>query len=140
MTFVLVASPLYLTLRTWRATIVPRLSDEGVASVDWATLLSGEDGLVQIQTFFRERLNPPYLHLIHLPDESTFYYGGETGLILPMLVPLFLLGLAVAVWRWRREGLLLLLWVGLTILGNSLIADNTMDGALCGGVFRRWSC
>lgn len=125
LTFVIIASPFYLTLRTWRATIVPRLSDRGVETVDWATLLSGEDGLVQIQTFFRERLNPPYLHLVHLPDTSAFYYGGETGLILPILVPLFFLGLAIAVWRWRREGSLLLMWVGLTILGNSLIADNT---------------
>lgn len=120
----LVAMPYYMTLSLYGATITPRLGLAGMETTFWTDLLAGPDGLAQLAVYFRERLNPALLHFIHAPDGSAFYYGGETALLLPALLPFFLLGLAAALWRWRGGGSLLLIWPLLTALGNSLIEDN----------------
>lgn len=64
---------------------------------------------------------------VQYPDLSWFY-GGQTAMILVYLVPLFLLGIAQLFWRARSPGGALLLWWLIAVpVGNSLVrADNGM--------------
>jgi hypothetical protein len=65
------------------------------------------------------------------PENTMFhyflYYGGQHPLILEPVVPAFLLGLVIALWRWRTPGVLLLLWVLGTSLGNALIVESAVS-------------
>ncbi len=124
LTMLLVGAPLYYALDARGASLLPRLNQEGVTGNYWVDILIAPDGFAQLGTILSERLLPPLQHFVHSPDGSAFYYGGATALILPALVPLFLLGLWHALWRWRFAGGLLLLWLILTVLGNSLIEAN----------------
>lgn len=68
------------------------------------------------------RVAEAFLFLVHNPDALFYYYGGHQPLVIEPLVPLFLLGLGYAVWRWRSAGMmLLLLWLVATVCGNSLV-------------------
>ncbi len=121
-----VAMPfLYVAARSDYVRLLPRLSLQGVGRSYIADLLTSPDGGAQLQAYIRDQLTPAYLHLVHAPDGSAFYYGGQTALILPLFVPLFALGVGVALARWRRGGLWPILWLALTVLGNSLLLENT---------------
>lgn len=125
LTALLVALPLYYTLFAWRANFTPRIESQQVEGDYWTLLLFSGDGAQQIGRYFQERLGPALLHLVHLSDGSQAFYGGETALILPYLVPFFLLGVFHVLWRRRRAGVLLLTWIAFTVLGNSIIQGNT---------------
>jgi hypothetical protein len=71
--------------------------------------------------YWPEHLEPALMHVVRDPDASLFYAGPE-ALVLPVLVPLLLLG-GYAVLRWR-SGWLVILWLVLTALGNSLLVNN----------------
>jgi hypothetical protein len=83
--------------------------------------LIAPNGLSNLLIYWKERILPAVLHYVHAPDASLFY-SGDTALILPYLVPPFLLGIVHSLRRAR--GILLLLWLVLTVLGNSLIVYN----------------
>ena len=117
----LVAAPVHYTSLTYQLPLFSRLDERNLGNDYWLSLLVAPDGLQHVLTFWRERLLPPLLHFVHAPDASLFY-GGNTALILPWLVPLFLLGMFHALRRSRT--VLLLLWLVLTVLGNSLIFFN----------------
>jgi hypothetical protein len=119
----LVAMPTYAVTIGQDAPMFTRLTEHGMDDDYWTDILTGEDGLYYLQQFFRQKIMPPLLHYIHKPDASIFY-GGETALVLPWLVPLFFLGVYRAMWRPRGGGMLLLLWIVLTALGNSLIQSS----------------
>lgn len=117
----LIAAPVYITLNQLSAPTATRLERRGLEAELWVDLLLSTEDQGRI---FRERLWPPLAHFINTPDESEFYYGGETALILPALLPVLALGLLWALTRSPAKGLILILWVLLTVLGNSLIFDN----------------
>jgi len=119
----LVAGPIFLTWLWWKLPIFPRLVEFGSPTLDWGAILSLRDGGLAWQNYLNNNLLPPFLHLIQRPDTSYFYYGGETPLILGFMLPAFFLGLVHALWRWRVAGSLLLIWVALTVLGNSLLIE-----------------
>jgi 4-amino-4-deoxy-L-arabinose transferase-like glycosyltransferase len=123
--FGLIIAPLYYTLFAWQSNLTPRLETQRIWEGYWFTLLLEPDGFNQIQLYFREQFNPALLHLIHLPDGGEAFYGGATALILPYFVPVFLLGMFHVIWRWRKAGILLLLWILFTALGNSLLYEST---------------
>lgn len=120
-TAAVVAMPVYYTLAANQEPLLSRLFARNLGEDFWASLLLG--GLPELRAFFRVQIMPPLLHYFHAPDASTFY-GGETALVLPYLVPLFFLGIFHTLWRLRGVGLLPVLWVLLTALGNSLIYDS----------------
>ncbi|RMG80343.1 MAG: phospholipid carrier-dependent glycosyltransferase, partial [Chloroflexi bacterium] len=121
--FILIAFPIYYVLWLWRAAPVTRLVLEGVGNDFWARFLAADAGFPQLALYFRERFMPSLLHIFHTPDGSAFYYGGDTPLLWLPLVPFFFMGVAIAV-RNGKRGLLLLMWLLLTVLGNSLIVEN----------------
>lgn len=71
--------------------------------------------------YWPEHLEPAVMHVVRDPDASLFYAGPE-ALVLPVLVPLLLLG-GYAALR-RRSGWLVVVWIVLTALGNSLLVNN----------------
>lgn len=119
--FFIVVAPYLYTFYAYRAPLTPRLSERGLDQSYLAVLLFTENGLANFQLFFRRHILPPLLHFVHDPDSSAYFYGGDTGLILPLVLPFFLLGLFIATGRLRKEGALLLFWFLLTVLGNSLM-------------------
>lgn len=119
-----VAAPVYMTLASWDIPLATRLGRQALPPEYWAALLlSGSDtGLTA--AFLRHQLLPPLLHIVSLPDQSAFYYGGDTALVLPFMLPLLAFGALAALWRKGTAALLLALWIALAILGNSLLRDN----------------
>src|SRR5690606_37883419 len=114
--FALIAAPVYITLISNDYSPMRRLSRRGPDSIGyWLKADAGISGFVSAH------LLPPLTHLVLTPDGSRFFYGGDTALILPVLVPFFLIGLAYtlrSLLRRSREvqgAWLLLLWLILTI-------------------------
>jgi 4-amino-4-deoxy-L-arabinose transferase-like glycosyltransferase len=121
LTAVIVALPMYSAWASWGFSFSPRMDEMGSTGLDWGAILSLINGAAALQTYLSKNLIPPLLHLVHLPDTSGFYYGGDTALILGYLQPLFFLGIFHALWRWRIAGVMPLLWIALTVFGNSLL-------------------
>jgi hypothetical protein len=119
-----VAGPIFLTWWSWNLPLLPRMSQAGSQKLDWGEVLSLRDSGAALQRYLNNNLLPPFLHIIQRVDTSYFYYGGETPLILGFMLPTFFLGIVHALWRWRIAGSLLLLWVALTLLGNSLLNER----------------
>ncbi|PJF30532.1 MAG: hypothetical protein CUN52_03995 [Phototrophicales bacterium] len=121
--FIAISFPNYLMVAGNGLPLFSRASANQLPDDFWSQFLINENGISRLAGFFQKNIMPPLLHIFHAPDGSIFY-GGETALILPHFVPLFLLGFYQALLRPRPSGVLILLWVLLTILGNSLIAQN----------------
>jgi 4-amino-4-deoxy-L-arabinose transferase-like glycosyltransferase len=121
--FVIIAFPNYVMVAGNGFPIFSRATANQLPEGFWSQLLINENGLSRLAGFFQNNILPPLLHIFHAPDKSVFY-GGEAPLILSHFVPLFFLGAFHALLRPRPSGILLLLWVVLTILGNSIILHN----------------
>jgi 4-amino-4-deoxy-L-arabinose transferase-like glycosyltransferase len=117
-----VAAPVYLALVGSPETVNPRMAQAGLGADYFRHLVSAGDGeLWRAQAW---HLAYPLLAAVYLPDTSWFY-GDRRSLLLPSLVPALLIGAGVAIWRWREPGaLLLLLWLGGTALGLSLLVES----------------
>lgn len=127
--FAMTSFPVYLTLIAYQLPFVPRMmSNQGndgsriVVLQDSIFVLRGLEGINEL---LATRLLPPFLHYVHLPDTSNIYYGGQTALILPPLVALFLLGVTHLIWRCGTSGMLLIIWMVGAAVGNGLLASNT---------------
>lgn len=108
--FLLVAAPVYYAYAGSGSPILPRMNSE--MQVDAPT---------ERQTY--ERFVYPWLMYVTAPDQSWFM-NGDQRLVLPALLPLFLLGAALGLASLRRPwALLLALWLALTALGNGLLRD-----------------
>lgn len=124
-TTILITSPFYLSKSTLALqAVAPRLSERTVHINYWNEIVASQDIRQIIARYLDERLNPAYLHIVAQPDGSKFYYTQMVGLVLPHVLPFMLMGLGVAVFKWREFGLILPFWILLTILGNSLILWN----------------
>jgi hypothetical protein len=119
---ILVAAPIYYTLRAHSISTTARLSQTNVATEFTQTLRNDP------VAFVVRYLAPPFLHYISFPDQSNLYYGGMYGLILPLFVPFFLVSIVYALRHWKQPGwFMLLVWIGGTALGNSLIEQNVFS-------------
>lgn len=111
---------LYYTWLVDGYSLIPRLEDRGRPEEYWLGLQDLD------QTFPATILRPlvdPVLALIHLPDQSWFF-GGRTALIMPILVPFFLFGLVTTFTLIRRvNGSLVFWWIAGTIVSVSIIRD-----------------
>jgi 4-amino-4-deoxy-L-arabinose transferase-like glycosyltransferase len=119
---VIAAAPIYYTLIATNRPLFARMTynDAGLAGSYWEELQVPEN----MEDHIRWHVLPPFQVYVFQVD-STMFYGGNTGLILPFVVPAFLLGAAYALWRWRAMGtLLLLMWVLGTSVGNTLLVDS----------------
>jgi hypothetical protein len=114
----LVGLPIYLTLIRNEFPLAARAADRtidvrgflfGLAVGDW-------------QAIGPQALNP-FLVYVHLPEPAR-YYGGDQPMILPWLVPFFLLGLMTLLIHPRRPAFLLVPWLLIVVLGNMLVKFN----------------
>ncbi len=115
----LAALPVYAGIYGAGGAAAIRLADHttGLSSDYWRVLFASGD----FSTHIHEHILKPLLAYTHARDESLFYMG-ESALVLPLLVPLFILGLGYALYRWRKAGtVLVLLWLLAVTLGNSLL-------------------
>jgi 4-amino-4-deoxy-L-arabinose transferase-like glycosyltransferase len=120
---IVLALPVYFALATNQLQAASRFQNTSLSLQQWAFLFT-QSGTSAAQ-FFAERLGYPFLIYFAMWDTSWFY-GGYQPLVLFALSPFFLLGLMLMLWRIRqRAGLLLVLWVALTTLGNAVLVDNT---------------
>jgi hypothetical protein len=120
---VIVAAPVYYTLVGMGRPLLARMVDNQTSQKEtyWQTLLNDP---VKLENHIRFHIIPAFLVYTSYSDD-TYFYRGETAMILPYLAPLFLLGLAWALWRLRAPGALLaLLWVVGASLGNSLLVES----------------
>ena len=116
---VLVVVPIYYTLAAINASVANRLvfNNNGLKSQYWQTLGEGDN----LRLHLRLRVVVPILTLFN-NVEGSYFYRGVQGFIMPLLAPLFFLGVGFSLVRFRRPGpLLLLLWLAGTIAGNSLL-------------------
>ena len=102
--------PVYLTWSANELSLLPRLDSERNVEQALVESSSIEDSL----------------HVLLGLPETGWFYGGDVGLILPVVVPLFLLGLGFVLWRIRHPAMMLILmWLGAILFGNSLLNDST---------------
>jgi 4-amino-4-deoxy-L-arabinose transferase-like glycosyltransferase len=116
----IVTIPVYYTLFTMDAPLTGRMEASGLNSDYWATLLLSTASDPALRQHALNHIAAPFLFYLRLPDQ-TVYYGGTTALLLPPLTPFFLIGIGVVLWRWRSPAILILLWITITSLGNSLL-------------------
>jgi 4-amino-4-deoxy-L-arabinose transferase-like glycosyltransferase len=117
---VIVAAPIYYTLFALQKPLAARMDTVGIGGSYWMRAVSLGGG----QTF-DQHLVTPLLTYVYIPEQA-IYYGGDQPMILLYLVPAFLLGVALMLWRWRGVGMVLLLWVLLTSTGNSLMTYSAL--------------
>lgn len=118
----LVTLPLYYTWTMHRIPLTPRLSamSEMTALND---LTDTRLPPIQRVATLVGRIQLPLRALTQAPDTSWFY-GGKTGILLFPLAPLLLWGLARACWRLRHpDGSLLFWWTTAAAVGIALISD-----------------
>ncbi len=113
------AAPMIYTMRVYGYYLVGRMEASGLGASYWLDLIArGDLGA------YLHRLGWALRFTVQNPDD-TIYYGGDTPLVLPVLVPLLLLGAAWALYHWRRPGgLLLCLWLVGAAVGNSVLIIN----------------
>ncbi len=122
LTALVVAAPVYLVIAVQHGALTNRMNDAGIGLAYWLRLVSGHlTGKEQGELILR--LTVPFQVFVHLPDQAV-YYGGRTAMILTPFVPLALLGVACALWRWRAPAVIVLLWVVATAVGNIMLRDN----------------
>ena len=104
---VLVATPVYYFIAVRHLPATPRTNSSATSMDYWKQFLDGNlsngdpDALIQ-------RVTTPFLIYIQHADDSSEYYGGFEGLVSPLLVPLFLLGVVWVLWHIRSPiGILL---------------------------------
>jgi 4-amino-4-deoxy-L-arabinose transferase-like glycosyltransferase len=112
------AAPVYFTMFMRRTPFASRMNDVGADVDTWSRLLSGDPGDLL------RRFTDPFLVFVHQPDITREFYGGDQPMVLVVLVPLLLLGLFHLLWRGRTMASVILMWVGLAALGNSLLQTN----------------
>jgi hypothetical protein len=120
---VIVAAPIYYTLLATDMPVSVRLARHrtSLGMQYWQTVL--EDSYM-LDRHINWKLLPSFLVYVHMA-EGSFFYRGQTPLVLTAAVPFLLLGAGVALWRFRQPAALLLaLWVIGTSLANNLLVDS----------------
>jgi 4-amino-4-deoxy-L-arabinose transferase-like glycosyltransferase len=117
---VFIALPVYITLIAHNAPLDARFQTVGIGGSYW--LRVGEFSTLQT---LEQHLLVPLLVYVYLP-EIGLYYGGEQAMILPYLVPFFLLGATALLFYWRSPGIIILMWVLLTSVGNMLLTESAV--------------
>ncbi len=126
---VLVASPAYYATFSRDQQVNPRLTISGGANF-FIEPFQDEDGLTgEEASELIRRVLFPFSVYVHQPEIAVFY-GGDQPMLLIYVVPFFLLGCALLIWRWRSLSVILVLWLLFTALTNALLRDSA--------VYARW--
>lgn len=124
---VIVTIPSYYTIVAGGGPLAGRMGDSGLGMQYYQNLLA--DGLTtsELKTIL-DRWSYPFMLYIHRPEIGGMYLGGDQPLVLDVLVPIFMLGVAYNLWRWRYPSVIIIVWVVATAVGNALfIRDNIVS-------------
>lgn len=124
LTTVIVALPFYYILIISEQPLMGRMDDSGLGFRYWGDVFADGVSMSEMNLALRRLVNP-FMLFIHRPEAQAWYYGGEHPLVLEVLVPVFLLGMATILWQWRRPAIVILLWPLSVAVANGLfIRDN----------------
>ena len=112
----IIAAPIYYTLYARDGSSAPRF-DQEASDLDFSKVFSDEE----IQDQYLENLRFSFLVYVNQPEWLHIYYGGDYGLILPFLLPVFFLGVGFTLWRFYTPAILLIFWLLLTSFGTSIL-------------------
>ena len=113
------AYPIYFVLLALDKPLLGRFSTAGVGG-SYHRVLQGYN----VEQTLEQHITRPIYLFLRDPELSQFY-GGETPLLLFIVAPFFLIGVAGALWRWRMPGMtLVLFWWTATMAGNAFLADS----------------
>ncbi|MBN1681320.1 MAG: glycosyltransferase family 39 protein [Anaerolineae bacterium] len=124
--FLIVAAPVYYTLQGLNFPFVNRLDNTRLDDDYWARDREPDTFDTRLR-----HLRHALLMVVNHP-ENTFvyyylYYGGKHPLVITYFVPLFMLGMAVALWHWRAPGFLPVPWLLATALGNMMLVESAVS-------------
>ncbi|MCB9452232.1 MAG: glycosyltransferase family 39 protein [Anaerolineaceae bacterium] len=120
----IVAAPIYYTLIGMDRPLFARMvnNNAGLSASYWQDLFNNDDDALNKHLIYH--VIPAFDTYVHRPD-STLFYAGDTGLILPVAFVFFLLGIGYALARLREPGpFLVVLWVLFTSVGNSVLVAS----------------
>jgi 4-amino-4-deoxy-L-arabinose transferase-like glycosyltransferase len=121
-TLIIVAAPVYYTLIAMDRPVFARMvnNNSGLSGAYWQSLSNP----VNLDMHIHNHLLPAFQVYVNQVD-NTLFYADTNALVLPLILPFFLLGVFYALWRWRAPGTGLLLgWILASSLGNSLMVDS----------------
>ena len=122
---VLIALPMYVTMAATSAPFSSRFNDAGGASNLFDDLRRYETMGVFEQHNLANRFVSPFLGYIALTDTSGDFYGHDQPMVLPILVPLLLLGAWHSLYRPRSPAIIVLGGVLAASAGN-IFAQETL--------------
>ena len=124
--FVLVALPIYYTLIGEKFPLTDRLDKTSYNTYYWNYHREPDNLHTRIN-----HLRHALMVFVNAPENTTFnyylYYGGKYPLILPAIVPLFLLGIGFTLWRWRTPRALPLGWLIAVVAGNAMLIESAVS-------------
>ena len=126
LSFLLVAMPVYYTLAGLDFALFSRLEKTEMGTDYWQRDREPDTVTTRL-AHFRQSL----MLYVNSPENTIvfyfLYYGGTHPFVLEWFVPLLLLGGGIALWRWRRPGVLPLLWVLAVSAGNALLVESAVS-------------
>lgn len=114
------AAPVYYTLIGMERPLFARMSGSEISlnSAYFTNLFASGDFRNHLQTYTYQS----FMVYIRQNDTSLFY--GPAPLVTAAALPALLLGVCIALWRWRSAGaMLLILWVVSTSMGNNVLIN-----------------
>lgn len=123
---VVVAAPNYYTLIGMGRPLAQRIASASLPTEFWESSLYEP---ARLTARFSQRLTDTALLLMSRP-EGAFYYNGDAPLVSGALAPALILGVGIALWRWRSPGGgLLMLWLCAPLVALALLMLNMATAA-----------
>ncbi len=120
--FVLLASPIYLTLLALDYPLFGRFELVAPSADIVQFVIDNTTERNILSDVYLERLGGTLLHFVQRVDNSTQFYGGTQAMVLTLIAPIFLLGIFVIIRYWRRAGhQFIIFWLFAIILGISFV-------------------
>jgi 4-amino-4-deoxy-L-arabinose transferase-like glycosyltransferase len=124
--FLIVAMPVYYTLYGQDFPFFNRMDKTELRAYYWERDREDNNFMARVARFRHS-----VMLYINSPENTLFhyylYYGGHHPLLLVYVVPVFMLGVVIAVWYWRQPGAILLLgWMLGTSAGNALLVESAV--------------
>jgi 4-amino-4-deoxy-L-arabinose transferase-like glycosyltransferase len=122
----IIAMPVYYTLVGVNFPLFDRVHKAELDQDYWSRGREKNDVYARIARFKHS-----LLHYVNAPENTLFhfylYYGGDHPLLLIYMVPPFLLGVVIALSRWRSPAAVLAIWLLITTVGNALLLESAVS-------------
>jgi len=110
--------------------LTPRLSQQGHFFY-FLRDLQEQPVLDVLKLHWDRALSFTLAHVVYSPDSSRFYYGGEVGILHWYVVPFAFLGLFYSIYKLRSLSLMILVWLGASLVGISFTVPTDWTIRYC---------